>query len=159
MLHKILFGSSLVSLFFFVFMACTEQHDPRPDWKRFTEERAMAHRQLPELKEDGSLPDPVNPSEEAAVSGIDEKYNTFCGSCHGVDGAANTATAQALNPQPRNFKDVEWQNKVSDEHIAKVIAQGGSSVGLAATMAAFGSLLSEDEIKQLVEKVRSFATP
>lgn len=57
-----------------------------------------------------------------------------CSPCHGTDGSGNGPVSAALNPKPRSFKDPEWQKSVTDEHIEKVILQGGPAVGKAPTM-------------------------
>ena len=59
-------------------------------------------------------------------------------------------------PKPRNFHDKAWQASVDDARIIKVITKGGASVGLSATMAPWGSVLSPEEIVALMKKVRAF---
>ena len=142
-----------------VFAFGCDQYDPSPEHKLFKQESTNANKPAPKLTETGELPVVVaeKTEEVADVDPIEKKYQTFCASCHGADGAANSATAQALNPRPRNFTDKAWQNKTSDERIYKVLKEGGSSVGLAATMASFGGILSDEEIKGMIGKVRSFA--
>jgi len=61
----------------------------------------------------------------------------------------------ALKPAPRDF--VTWNDpSITDDYIAKVISEGGVAVGLSALMGPWGGVLSADELKQMVEKVRSF---
>lgn len=83
-------------------------------------------------------------------------FETYCTACHGVDGKADGPSALALNPRPRNLTDKDWQAKVDDAHIFKVIKEGGASVGLSATMAPWGAAVPDDEIKNLVQYVRHF---
>ncbi len=85
-----------------------------------------------------------------------QTYDTYCVACHGANGAADGAAAQAMNPKPRNLTDKAWQAKVTDEHLAKVIKEGGPAVGLSATMAPWGAVVSDAELKNLVQYVRSF---
>ncbi len=91
----------------------------------------------------------------AAVPGK-QSFETYCVACHGANGAADGAAAQAMNPKPRNFTDKAWQAKVTDDHIAKVIKEGGPAVGLSATMAPWGAVISDDELKNVVQYVRAF---
>ena len=56
-------------------------------------------------------------------------YLTRCSPCHGPDGKAETPTAQALNPKPRDHTDGAYMNQLSNEHLAKVINNGGPSSG------------------------------
>lgn len=85
-----------------------------------------------------------------------KSYETYCASCHGIDGKADGPTALALNPKPRNLTDKAWQGKVDDAHIFKVIKEGGASVGLSASMAPWGGAIADDEIKNVVQYVRHF---
>jgi mono/diheme cytochrome c family protein len=168
-----------MSLFFQMFLlgilttgcmeSCTEQHNPRPTWDKYSKEREAASAQRPQLTEKGELPAPPSadaPAEEAstanadaaaiAADGIKAKYVNFCGSCHGATGQADGPAALALNPKPRNLSDADWQKSVTDEHIYKVIKDGGTAVGLSASMAPWGAILKEDELQAMVALVRSF---
>lgn len=129
--------------------ACTEQYDPSEAHATFNKEREVASTPHPQLTATGELP-----TAGAAVS-IDDRYTTFCASCHGAKGHGDGPAGAALNPKPRNFADAAWQGSVDDAHIAKVIKDGGTSVGLSPLMAPWGSVLSDDEIKAMVAKIRS----
>ena len=85
-----------------------------------------------------------------------KKYETFCVSCHGVDGKAQGPAAMAMQPRPRNFTDKNWQKSVDDKRLVKVLQEGGQSVGLSASMAAWGGVLSDDDIDAVVKYVRQF---
>ena len=142
--------------------ACTEQHDPRPDHDRFKQERLTGNAPIKKLNKDGSLPkvEEIKPattsSASAGTSAGAQKYKQFCAPCHGADGAANSATAKAMNPKPRAFTDAKWQASVDDAHIAKVIKEGGAAVGLSPTMAPWGAMVSDAEIKDMVSLIRGF---
>ena len=129
--------------------ACTEQHNPRPDQEIFKKERRTGNATLPKLNDDGSLPKvekSVVKGDSAATSNENpgvKKYQQFCAPCHGSDGAAASATALAMNPKPRAFTDAAWQNATDDARITKVIKEGGAAVGLSATMAPWGAMVSD----------------
>jgi mono/diheme cytochrome c family protein len=95
------------------------------------------------------------PAAAAVVPGK-QAYETYCVACHGADGKADGPGALAMNPKPRAFTDKAWQAKVDDAHIAKVIKEGGASVGLSATMAPWGGAINDEEIKNVVSYVRHF---
>jgi uncharacterized membrane protein len=85
-------------------------------------------------------------------------FETVCATCHGPDGKAATPAAMALSPKPRAYTDGEWQKSVTDEHLAKVIVEGGPGVGKSPLMPANPDLAKQPEVVQaLVKKVRSFA--
>lgn len=147
--------------------ACTEQHDPRPARKQFKQEESFANRPQAMLNEDGSYPtaeeagDAKDADNKAMANAnqnpIKGKYDMYCSSCHGAEGAGDGAAAASLNPKPRSLTDVAWQEETTDERIYKVIKEGGASLGLSATMAPWGGVLSDEETQQMVDLVRSFA--
>lgn len=142
--------------------SCVEQHDPRPIQAKINEEAARANAAMEKLNADGTAPAPV-PVEAVAAAGGGaaqnggvQKYEQFCVACHGADGQANSPSAVAMNPRPRNFTDAKWQASVDDAHIAKVIKEGGASVGLSPTMAPWGAVLNDQEVQEIVAHVRAF---
>ena len=80
-----------------------------------------------------------------------------CVTCHGATGAGDGPAAAALNPKPRAFGSADWQKSVTDEHIEKIIREGGAAVGLSPLMPGNPDLADKPElIKALREYVRSF---
>jgi mono/diheme cytochrome c family protein len=135
---------------------CTQQHDPTADRELFKNEAAIANSEHPKLTAEGKIPAPKGAAVVSKDPGT-QKYEQFCVPCHGVNGDGNGPGAQALNPKPRNFKDLKWQASVNDQRIAKVIKEGGASVGLSASMAAWGAVISDSDMPALVAIVRGFA--
>ncbi|RZA18987.1 MAG: cytochrome c [Proteobacteria bacterium] len=136
--------------------SCVAQHDPRADQALFKQEEtyAKAHQTL---TAEGNIPAPVVTGAPAAPQAPGQaKFEQFCAACHGIDGKADGPGATVLNPKPRNFHDVAWQDKVDDAHIHKVIKEGGASVGLSATMAPWGGALTDAEIDDVIKYVRHF---
>jgi mono/diheme cytochrome c family protein len=86
-------------------------------------------------------------------------YVLLCATCHGEDGCTPGPGAAGLNPQPAKHCDGNYMNKLTDEHIFKVIKEGGASVGKSPLMAAWGGTLSDDEIRDVMAYVRSLAKP
>ncbi|MFN0064245.1 MAG: c-type cytochrome [Myxococcaceae bacterium] len=72
---------------------------------------------------------PVNDAKAA-----EEMFGSRCSPCHGPQGKGDGPASAGLVPKPANFVSAEWQAKVTDEHIEKIILYGGSAVGRAATM-------------------------
>jgi mono/diheme cytochrome c family protein len=136
------------------FWGCTRQHDPRAYWAQYKQERIASNTQAPKLNADGTIPE-VKVVKSAANGPGDAKFESLCSSCHGTDGAASSPAAAAMNPKPRNLTDAAWQSKVTDEHIAAVIKDGGGPNGLSPTMPAWGAVVNESEIADLVKKIRS----
>lgn len=136
------------------FVGCNRDHDPTAHHAQIKQERMMANQPVAELTKDGKLPS--SGSGQAVARSGNAKYDSFCITCHGPDGKAATAAAMAMSPRPRDFSDVKWQESVDDARIAKVIKEGGASVGLSASMAPWGSALSDQDIDSLVKLIRSF---
>jgi mono/diheme cytochrome c family protein len=85
-------------------------------------------------------------------------YQQRCIPCHGPDGKANTPTAQALNPKPRDHTDGTYMNQLSNEHLLKVIKQGGAAVGKSPIMPPQTDL-NDKQIQDIIVFVRSLAVP
>ena len=67
-----------------------------------------------------------------------------CARCHAPTG---TGGAQA----PVNFTSVEWQSGIDDKTIAKTIAAGKPP-----NMPSFADVLSGEQIRELVKRIRRF---
>jgi hypothetical protein len=147
-LTRLLNTLTTVALFVLI-SGCLEQYDAAPTNKMFHAEYDQS-KKLPEnLSATGELPTP------AVAVPIDQKYATFCSSCHGATGGGDGPAGVALEPKPRVLSDKTWQASVNDERIYTVLKNGGPAVGLAATMAPWGGVLSEEEIKAMIVFIRS----
>ncbi len=98
------------------------------------------------------------PATAASPEAAAKKYFAMkCEVCHGKTGAGDGAGAAALDPKPRNFSDAAWQGEVTDEHIAKVIVEGGAAAGKSAAMPPNPDLKGkDDQVKELVKLIRGF---
>ncbi|MGM0575849.1 MAG: c-type cytochrome [Myxococcota bacterium] len=65
-----------------------------------------------------------------------EIFTNRCVTCHGEMGAGDGPGSKALDPKPRDLRQAEWQESVTDEHIEEIIVGGGAAVGLAPAMPA-----------------------
>jgi hypothetical protein len=75
-----------------------------------------------------------------------------------VGGAGDGPASAGLTPKPANFTLPEWQQKVTDDHIEKIIAYGGMAVGKSAAMPPNPDLDAKPEvIKALRAYVRGLA--
>ena len=85
------------------------------------------------------------------------KYDTYCATCHGSAGAGDGAAASALNPKPRNFTDKAAMEGKTDDALKKAIKEGGGAVGLATSMPAWGAMVSDADIDNMVAYIRTMA--
>ncbi len=104
----------------------------------------------------GCLPATRSQNLSAKLS-AEELFRLHCSSCHG-DGSGNGHIAGTLKVLPRNLKLVEWQSSVSDQHIARVIREGGFAMKLSPDMPAFRDKLSEPEVQLLVYYLRKLGS-
>lgn len=73
-------------------------------------------------------------SAEDDKKAAEEIFANRCTPCHGPKGAGDGAASASLTPKPANFTSAEWQGKVTDEHIEKIIVYGGAAVGKSPAM-------------------------
>ncbi len=84
-----------------------------------------------------------------------EKYNQICATCHGATGKGDGPGAAALEPKPRDLSDGEYVSTLTDEHIFKVIKEGGAAAGLSPMMPAWGGALSDEDVWNVVAFIRT----
>ena len=82
-------------------------------------------------------------------------FMSICASCHGYEGKGDGMLAEELDVRPRDLSNPKFMSSKSDEHLFKVISEGGASVGLSESMAPFSYQISAEEIKNLVAYLRS----
>jgi mono/diheme cytochrome c family protein len=99
----------------------------------------------------------------ACISGNPEtgklKYVQICASCHGKAGAGDGVASPGLDPKPAHHNDGSYMNALSNEHLTKVITEGGASVGKSPLMAPWGSVLGPQGVQDVIAFVRTLADP
>jgi mono/diheme cytochrome c family protein len=93
---------------------------------------------------------PVPPSADSVASGR-KIYVRYCAACHGKEGRGDGLGGAKLDPTPSNLTDAEWKHGPADGDIFLVIRDGAKDTG----MKAFGSRLTEHEIWDVVNYIRS----
>jgi len=117
---------------------------------------AQAEQAPADQAQQGGAPAGGGLSPEARAE-AEQLWTTLCITCHGANGEGDGPVAASFPVKPRSFKDREWQKQTSDESIAKVIVEGGASIGKSPLMPANPQLAGKPEVVQaLVQKVRSF---
>jgi len=79
-------------------------------------------------------------------------FDKNCVACHGAAGKGDGPAAKMLKPPPTDFATA--LKGQSDADIAKVIKEGGKAVGKSPSMPPYGSKMSDDQIKGLVDYVK-----
>ena len=97
-------------------------------------------------------------AESADIEAGKALYEQRCAPCHGPDGKANTPTAKALQPPPADHTDGAYMNALSNEHLFRVIKEGGPAVGKSPIMPPQIDL-KDDQLQNLVTFIRTLAIP
>jgi mono/diheme cytochrome c family protein len=82
-------------------------------------------------------------------------YHTTCAPCHGEGGKGDGPAAIALNPKPRDHTNGDYMDKLTNDHLLKVIKGGGAQFGYP-TMPAQPAL-ADDTVKNVIAFVRSLS--
>lgn len=84
-------------------------------------------------------------------------YAQTCASCHGAEGKGDGPASKGLNPMPANHTDPGRMGALTDVDIYKVICGGGASVGKSPLMAAWGPVVGDQGIRDLIAHIRSLS--
>jgi cytochrome c oxidase cbb3-type subunit 3 len=79
-----------------------------------------------------------------------------CAECHGYDGKAEVIVMHMDEP-PRDQSDAEYMATLNDAFLYLAVCSGGDAVGRSIIMPAWGDVLTDAEIKDLVAWIRTFA--
>jgi cytochrome c oxidase cbb3-type subunit 3 len=82
-------------------------------------------------------------------------YRTYCVQCHGLKGKGNGINVRDMSVQPRDHTDPQGMGGLSDDHITKAIREGGPAVTKSVLMPPWGGVLSDAEIRSLVDYLRT----
>ena len=84
-------------------------------------------------------------------------YQTYCTGCHGASGKGDGPAGKTLPVKPADHTNGKKMSQYSDEHLANVISKGGASVGKSPQMPAWGAVLKEAQIHEIVLYIRTLA--
>ena len=82
-------------------------------------------------------------------------YHSTCAPCHGEGGKGDGPAAVALNPKPRDHTNGTYMDTLTNEHLFKVVKEGGVQFGFP-TMPAQAAM-QDDTIKNVIAFVRSLS--
>ena len=82
-------------------------------------------------------------------------YDTNCSACHGVKGDGQGPAASTLNPRPTNFTSAEAMKDINDARLKKSTKEGRPGTA----MVAWGGILSDKDIEDVMAYVRSLLKP
>jgi len=79
-----------------------------------------------------------------------------CAECHGPDGKAEVIVMH-MDVAPKDQSDGSYMKTLPDGFLYLAICRGGEGVGKNFVMPAWGDLLSDQDIKDLVAQIRTFS--
>lgn len=83
-------------------------------------------------------------------------YNISCAACHGVDGAGGQKNQVGFDLPLPDFTDCDFAAREPDLDWSYVAAEGGPGRGFSRLMPAFGDMLTDVQIKKILEHIRTF---
>lgn len=83
-----------------------------------------------------------------------DNYKAYCVQCHGSEGTGKGVNTRDMSVVPRDHTDAKSMSGRSDEILYKAIKDGGPSIDKSILMPPWGSTLSDEEIKELVQYLR-----
>jgi len=88
-------------------------------------------------------------------------YSQFCAGCHGIGGYGDGPLSGDFDRPPTILRDTAWLARQSDAHLVSVIVNGtnggyGSPNENWSGMPSFSDFLKKDDIRNIVNYVRSF---
>jgi len=83
-------------------------------------------------------------------------YQTYCTGCHGSSGKGDGPAAKTLPMRPADHTRAEM-SKHSDQYLFDIISKGGASVGKSSQMPAWGAVIKESQILEIVGYIRSLS--
>jgi cytochrome c oxidase cbb3-type subunit 3 len=93
---------------------------------------------------------PTAYAEEAYLN-----YKSYCMQCHGMHGKGDGVNVPAMNVRPRDHSDNKYMMTRTNTEIYKAIKFGGPAVNKSIKMPAWGDVLTEEEIHQMVGHIRT----
>ena len=100
-------------------------------------------------------PDPTTAKAWSAGNTSGEgNFQSYCMPCHGAEGNGDGMLAESLDVKPRTLSDPAFTATKTDDHLFKVVKQGGASAGLTENMPPFSGQLSDEEIRNVVVYLR-----
>ena len=97
--------------------------------------------------------------DEARLKRGKEMYDHYCISCHGETGKGDGPGGANLPIKPQDLTVGAVMNPLPHEFLHRVISEGPQSVGLSSLMPPFRPQLSDWQIDEVIEYVRTFAEP
>lgn len=91
----------------------------------------------------------------AEGSNIERVYGTYCVQCHGLKRNGTGVNVPALSVKPRDHTDAKGMGDLPDTEIFNAIKNGGLAVNKSVLMPAWGGVLDDKQITEMVQYLRT----
>jgi cytochrome c oxidase cbb3-type subunit 3 len=81
-------------------------------------------------------------------------YDTYCVQCHGINRNGRGINSRDMPVQPRDHSDAKGMGGIPNEELFRVIKEGGLAVNKSVLMPAWGNVMNDEEIRELVGYLR-----
>jgi len=107
---------------------------------------------------------PETATGETLVNGADPAqgahwFSFYCVHCHGWSGKGDGPTAAMLDPRPRNQTNGKYMNHINNLELFAVIKGGGPARNLSEAMPAWGNVIQDQDIWNVIAFLRAIAKP
>jgi mono/diheme cytochrome c family protein len=87
-----------------------------------------------------------------------ELYSAACAACHGPDGKGQPAERLGFQPLPPDFTNCDFASREANLDWVMVANRGGPARAFDRMMPAFGDALTEAQVVEILEHIRTFCT-
>ncbi len=103
-------------------------------------------------------------TDDTLVAGADPAegahwFSFYCVYCHGWSAKGDGPTAAVLEPRPRNLTNGKYVNHVSNIELFAIIKGGGRARNFSEAMPAWGNVLQDQDIWNVIAFIRSLSKP
>jgi cytochrome c oxidase cbb3-type subunit 3 len=113
----------------------------------------FALRVAPLLAAISLLSAPAAAADEKYAHAI-KNYETYCVQCHGLGRNGKGVNTPDMSVQPRDHSDTKSMGDIPDDEIVRAIKEGGLSVNKSVLMPAWGQVLSDSDVTEMLAYLR-----
>jgi cytochrome c oxidase cbb3-type subunit 3 len=91
------------------------------------------------------------------VGGGKRLYHAYCTGCHGSGGKGDGPAGKTLPVKPADHTNAKKMDQLTDDHLFTVITKGGAASGKSSYMPAWGGVLKENQIQEIIVYIRGLS--
>lgn len=93
-------------------------------------------------------------ADASGVAAAEKNYEVYCVQCHGMSRNGTGINVPYMSVKPRDHTDAKAMGDLPDDQIFRAIKEGGLANNKSVLMPAFGAVLGDDKITDLVAYLR-----